>query len=231
MAEAPVIEATSRPGTGKGAARAARREGLVPGVVYGDNKDPVAINIKYNDLIRALKAGRFLSTLLTLRVDGQDNRVICRNVQRDVVKDLPIHADFLRLSPRARIGLYIPVEFENHDDAPGLKRGGVLTVVRGEVELDVRASDIPDHVTVDLSGLEIGDVVKISDVALPAGVKPTIERDFVIANISAPSALTAAEEEEEEAAAEAEAEELEEGEAAEGEAGEGEAAESDSEKE
>ncbi len=219
MAKAPVMEATSRQASGKGAARAARRENLVPGVVYGDNKDPVAINIKYNDLIRALKAGRFLSTLINLKVDGQDNRVICRNVQRDVVKDLPIHADFLRLSPRARIGLYIPVEFENREECPGLRRGGVLTVVRGEVELKVPASDIPDHVTVDLTGLEIGDVVKISNVTLPAGAVPTItDRDFVIANISAPSALVTEEEEEE--AEEAEA--LEEGEAEAEEGAEGE---------
>lgn len=211
MAEAPVIEATSRQASGKGAARAARREGFVPGVVYGDHKDPVAINIKYNDLIRALKAGRFLSTLINLKVDGKDNRVICRAVQRDVVKDLPIHADFLRLSARARIALYIPVEFENRAECPGLRQGGVLTVVRGEVELKVPASDIPDHITVDLTGLEIGDVVKISNVQLPPGIAPTItDRDFVIANISAPSALVADEEEEAE-----EAEEMAEGEEAE----------------
>ncbi len=225
MAESPVIEATSRKASGKGAARAARRENLVPAVVYGDRKPPVAISIKYNDLIRALKAGRFLSTLITLRVDGEDNRVICRTVQRDVVKDLPIHADFLRLSERARIALYIPVEFENREACPGLKRGGVLTVVRGEVELKVPASDIPDHVTVDLSGLDIGDVVKISNVSLPSGAVPTItDRDFVIANISAPSALTTEEEEEE---AE-EGEELEEAEGEEAEAAEGEDGEEES---
>lgn len=217
MAEAPVIEATTRPGTGKGAARAARRAGYVPGVVYGDNKDPVPINIKYNDLLRALKAGRFLSTLINLRVDGQDNRVICRGVRRDVVRDVPIHADFLRLSETARIALYIPVEFINRAAAPGLKKGGVLTVVRPEVELKVPASDIPDHITVDLTGLDIGDVVKISNVTLPPGVTPTItDRDFVIANISAPSALIAEEAEEAEeavrAAAEAEAEKEEGGE-------------------
>ena len=208
MAET-VIEATTRTASGKGAARAARRENLVPAVVYGDKKPPVPVSIKYNDLIRALKAGRFLSKLITLKVDGEENRVICRNVQRDVVKDLPIHADFLRLSPTARIALFIHVDFENRDQCPGLRQGGVLTVVRGEVELKVPASDIPDHITVDLTGLEIGDVVKISNITLPSGVVPTItDRDFVIANISAPSALVAEEEEEE---AE-EAEELEEGE-------------------
>jgi large subunit ribosomal protein L25 len=216
MADLQVIEATSREGVGKGAARAARREGFVPGVVYGDGRAPVAINIKHNELLKALKAGKFLSTLLNLRIEGRDNRVICRAVQRDVVKDLPIHADFLRLSERSRIALMIPVEFENEGASPGLRKGGVLTVVRNEVELKVRADRIPDHITVDLTGLGIGDAVKISDVSLPAGATPTItDRDFTIANISAPSALAA--EEEEEAA------EAEEGVAVEGEAEEEEA--------
>lgn len=219
MAEMPVIEASSRAGVGKGAARAARREGYVPGVVYGDGKDPVAIKIKHNTLLKALKAGKFLSTLINLRIDGADNRVICRGVQRDVVKDLPIHADFLRLSEKSRIALFIPVEFINRGASPGLKKGGVLTVVRPEVELRVAASDIPDHLTVDLTGLDIGDVVKISNVVLPEGATPTItDRDFVIANISAPSVLVAEDEAgagaaAEGAAAEAPAKEGESGEA------------------
>jgi large subunit ribosomal protein L25 len=190
MAEMSVLEATSREGSGKGAARAARRDGFVPGVVYGAGKDPVSINIKHNVLLKSLKAGRFLSTLINLKVDGEDNRVICRAVQRDVVKDLPIHADFLRLGVNSRLRLMIPVEFINEEGSPGLRKGGVLTVVRNEVELNVRASDIPDHLTVDLTGLDIGDTAKISDIALPAGTTPTItDRDFMIANISAPSAV------------------------------------------
>jgi len=202
MAETPVIEASSRAGVGKGAARTARREGFVPGVVYGDGKDPVAINIKQNVLMRALKAGKFLSKLINLKIDGEDNRVICRGVQRDVVKDMPIHADFLRLSEKSRIAIFVPVEFINRPASPGLKKGGVLTVVRPEVELRVAASDIPDHLTVDLTGLDIGDVVKISNVALPEGASPTItDRDFVIANISAPSSLISEEAEGEEGAA------------------------------
>jgi len=197
MAEMPVIEATSREGSGKGAARAARRDGFVPGVVYGGGKDSVSINIKHNALLKSLKAGRFLSTLINLKVDGEDNQVICRDVQRDVVKDLPIHADFLRLSQNSRLRLMIPVEFINEDACPGLRKGGVLTVVRKEVELNVVASDIPDHVTVDLTGLEIGDTVKISDITLPEGTRPTItDRDFMIANVSAPSVLIAEEDEE-----------------------------------
>ncbi len=222
MAEMPVIEATTREGVGKGAARAARRDGFVPGVVYGGGKDPVAINIKHNVLLKALRAGKFLSTLINLQVDGTDNRVICRGVQRHVVKDLPIHADFLRLSERSRINLMIPVEFENEEEAPGLRKGGVLTVVRNEIELKVRANNIPDHIAVDLTGLEIGDTVKISDITLPAGTATTItDRDFMIANISAPSVLLT--KEEEEAAEAAEAEEALEGEIEEGAEGEGEA--------
>ncbi len=222
MAQMPVIEATSREGVGKGAARAARRDGFVPGVVYGGGQDPVAINIKHNVLLKALRAGKFLSTLINLQIDGADNRVICRGVQRHVVKDLPIHVDFLRLSQTSRINLMIPVEFENEEEAPGLRKGGVLTVVRGEIELKVRASDIPDHIAVDLTGLEIGDTVKISDITLPAGTAATItDRDFMIANISAPSVLLT--KEEEEAAEAAEAEEGIEGEIEEGAEGEGEA--------
>ncbi|MFQ5566579.1 MAG: 50S ribosomal protein L25, partial [Paracoccaceae bacterium] len=115
MAEMPVIEATLREGVGKGAARAARRDGNIPGVVYGGGKAPVSINIEHKVLLKALKAGKFLTTMFNLKVDGSDNRVICRGVQRDVVKDLPIHADFLRLSESSRINLMIPVEFENEE--------------------------------------------------------------------------------------------------------------------
>jgi len=223
MAEMPVIEATTREGVGKGAARAARRDGFVPGVVYGGGKDPVSINIKHNVLLKALRAGKFLSTLINLQIDGADNRVICRGVQRHVVKDLPIHADFLRLSERSRINLMIPVEFQNEEEAPGLRKGGVLTVVRNEIELKVRANDIPDHIAVDLAGLEIGDTVKISDITLPAGTATTItERDFMIANISAPSVLLTKEEVEAAEAEEALEGEIEEGAEAEAE-GEGEA--------
>lgn len=206
----PELRAMARAGTGKGAARRARRENLVPGVVYGGGVDPLPISVPYNVLFKKLKAGRFLSTLYNLKVDGHDDvRVICRDVQRDVVKDLPVHLDLMRLRRNTRINVFIPVEFVNEGEAPGLKRGGVLTVVRPEVELLVTASEIPEKITVDLAGLEINDVVTISMVALPEGAKPMIDRDFVIANISAPSGLTA---EEEEGAEEGEAETESEGE-------------------
>ena len=204
--EIPDLVAEARAGTGKGAARQARREGKVPGIVYGDGKEPSPIQIEFNSLLTKLRAGRFMSTLWNLKVDGQDDvRVVCRGVQRDVVKDLPTHIDFMRLHRNTRVNLFIHVTFENHEKAPGLKRGGTLVVVRPEVELMVTASEIPDHITVDLTGREIGDSIHINDVVLPAGVKPTIDRNFVIANIAAPSGLRSADNEE--AAAEAEAEE------------------------
>ena len=198
--EIPDLVAEARAGTGKGAARQARRDGKVPGIVYGDGKEPSPIQIEFNSLLTKLRAGRFMSTLWNLKVDGQDDvRVICRGVQRDVVKDLPTHIDFMRLHRNTRVNLFIHVTFENHEKAPGLKRGGTLTIVRPEVELEVLASDIPDHITVDLTGKQIGDVIHINDVVLPEGVKPTIERNFVIANIAAPSGLVSAEAAESEA--------------------------------
>lgn len=188
------LNAEVRTGTGKGAARQARREGNVPGIIYGDGVDPQPIKMNYNYLLTKLRQGRFLQTLFNLKVEGQpDVHVICRGVQRDVVKDLPTHVDFMRIHDESRIELFIHVDFVNHDAAPGLKRGGTLTVVRHEVELEVTAGDIPDHITVDLTGRKIGDVIHIGDVELPSGAKPTIARNFVIANIAAPSGLVAEE--------------------------------------
>ena len=190
--EAQDFIAAVRTGTGKGAARQARREGNVPAIVYGDGKEPVALNISYNYLLKRLKQGRFLQSLLNLKVEGhEDVHVVCRGVQRDVVKDLPTHVDFLRIRDDSKIELFIHVEFVNHEASPGLKRGGTLTVVRAEVELEVTAGDIPDHITVDLTGKQIGDVIHINDITLPAGAKPTVARNFVVANIAAPSGLAA----------------------------------------
>ncbi|MYM57180.1 50S ribosomal protein L25/general stress protein Ctc [Thalassovita mangrovi] len=202
--EIPDLHAEVRTGTGKGAARQARREGKVPGVVFGGDAEPLSLNIPFNDLLKRLKAGRFKSTLFNLKVDGHDDvRVICRDVQRDVVKDLPTHVDFMRLRRTSRINLFIHVDFLNQETCPGIKKGGVLTVVRPEVELNVLAGDIPEKIEIDLANVNIGDVLHISDVTLPEGAKPTIDRDFVIANISAPSGLRSAEDEAgEEAAAE-----------------------------
>ncbi len=200
----PDLHAQNRTGTGKGAARAARRAGMVPGVVFGGDADPLAIQLPFNELLKRLKAGRFKSTLFNMKVDGhEDVRVICRDVQRHVVKDLPTHIDFMRLKRSTKINLFIAVEVEGQDKAPGLRKGGVLTLIRPEVELIVTAGDIPDHVTIDISEMEIGDNITISSVKLPEGAKPTIDRDFVIAQISAPAGLASADEDEE-AGAEAE---------------------------
>jgi large subunit ribosomal protein L25 len=198
--EIPDLVAEARTGTGKGAARHARREQYVPGIVYGGGADPLPIQLKYNYLLKHLKAGRFLAKLWNLKVEGQEDvRVICRGVQRDVVKDLPIHVDLMRLRRTSRVNLFIPVEVIGHEACPGLRRGGVLTMVRPEVELVVTAGDIPEKITIDLTGKAIGDTITISDVALPEGAKPTIDRDFVIANISAPSGLRSAEAEDDDA--------------------------------
>jgi len=202
--EIPDLHATVRTGTGKGAARQSRRNGNVPGIVYGGGADPLPIELPFNALLTRLKQGRFLSTLFNMKVEGQDDvRVICRSVQRDVVKDLPTHVDFMRLRRNSRINLFIHVEFVGQEESPGLKKGGVLTIVRNEVELVVTAADIPDHITVDVSKADIGDVLHISDVTLPEGAKPVIDRDFVIANISAPSGLRASDDEDEDTGEEA----------------------------
>lgn len=194
--EIPDLVCQERAGTGKGAARAARRAGMVPGVVFGGDVDPIAIQIPFNELFKKLKAGRFKSTLWNLKVEGQEDvRVICRDVQRDVVKDLPTHFDLMRLRRTTKINLFIPVEFVGEDVAPGIKKGGMLSVVRPEVELVVTAGDIPEKLVVDISELQIGDTVTISSIDLPNGTKPTIDRDFVIANISAPSGLRSEENE------------------------------------
>ena len=159
------LHAEVRTGTGKGAARQARRNGFVPGIVYGDNTAPQPIQVNYNALLKRLKAGRFLSSLFNLKIEGMaDVHVICRGVQRDVVKDLPTHIDLMRLHDETRINLYLHVSFINHEASPGLKRGGTLTVVRNDVELNVLAGDIPDHITVDLTGKQIGDVIHINDI-------------------------------------------------------------------
>lgn len=200
MADAIDILATARAGTGKGAARQARRNGDVPGIVYGGGDAPLPINLEFNALLKRLRQGHFMSTLFNLKVEGQpDQRVVCQGVQRHVVKDLPTHVDFKRVTATSRVKLRIEVRFENHDASPGLKRGGTLVVVRQEVELEVTAGDIPDHVTVDLSGREVGDVIHIQDVPLPAGARPTVDRNFVLANISAPSGLRASDNEGDEA--------------------------------
>ena len=200
------LTAEVRTGTGKGAARQARRDGYVPGIIYGDGSDPVAIKMKFNYLLTKLRQGRFLQSLFNLKVEGQpDVHVICRGVQRDVVKDMPTHVDFMRVHDESRIELFVHVTFINDLESPGLKRGGVLNIVHHTVELSCPADAIPDHITVDLTGLDIGDTVHISSIELPEGVTVhSHEDDLTIATIVAPSALKS-EEADAPAAAEGEA--------------------------
>ena len=194
--EIPDLVAHARTGTGKGAARASRRNGMVPGVVYGGGADPLPIEMPFNDLLKKLRAGRFMAQLWNLKVDGQEDvRVIARDVQRDVVKDLPTHVDLMRLRRTSRVSLYIHIEFEGEDSCPGIRKGGVLTIVRPEVELRVTAGDIPEKLVADVSRMEIGDTLTISQIALPEGARPTIDRDFVIANLQAPSGLASQQDE------------------------------------
>jgi large subunit ribosomal protein L25 len=201
--EIPDLEAQVRTGTGKGAARQARRDGMVPGIVFGGDTDPLPINIPFNKLLTMLRKGRFKSTLLNMKVEGHDDvRVICRDVQRHVVKDLPTHVDFMRLKRTTKINLFINVEVAGEDVCPGLKKGGTLNLIRPEVELMVTAGDIPESITVDISELQIGDNATIANVKLPAGAKPTIDRDFVIAQVSAPSGLASQSDDDEDEAAE-----------------------------
>ena len=203
--EIPDLVAHARTGTGKGAARASRRKGMVPGVVYGGGADPQPIEMPFNALLTKLRAGRFMAQLWNLKIEGQEDvRVIARDVQRDVVKDLPTHVDLMRLRRSSRVSLYIQIEFTGEETCPGIKKGGVLTVVRPEVELRVTAGDIPEKLVANVSQMEIGDTLTISQIQMPAGARPTIDRDFVIANVQPPSGLASQKDEEEDEVTETE---------------------------
>ena len=205
MAEVSIIAAERRERAGKGPARAARRAGRVPGVIYGAKKDPAMVTLDPRELDRELNTGGFMATIYDVQIEQNKERVLPRDVQFDPVTDRPIHVDFLRVSATTSVTVQVPVNFLNEEESPGLKRGGLLNVVRHEIEMFCRADAIPSAVEVDLTGLDIGDSVHISMISLPDGVVPTItDRDFTVATIAAP---TVAQEEEE---AE-EGEELEEG--------------------
>jgi len=212
MAEA-TFKATPRDRVGKGAARELRRQGLIPAVIYGDKKPPLAIAISYKDAMQRIYAGGFLSHVIDVEIDGESHRVIPRDYQLDPVRDFALHVDFLRIGIGARITVEVAVHFAHQDTCPGLKRGGVLNVVRHTVEVNCPADAIPEELVLDLAESEVGDSLHISAIALPEGVRPTItDRDFTIATIAAPSAFRSeaeeeAEEAEEEGEEEAEAEE------------------------
>lgn len=219
------LKAEAREKVGKGSARAVRREGKVPAVIYGEKQAPLAIALSYKDVYYKIHGGGFKTTVATIDVDGKKIRVLPKDYQMDPVRDFPMHVDFLRIGKNSVVTVNVPVHFLNEDASPGIKRGGVLNIVRHEIELHVPADKIPDAIEVDLKGLKIGDIIHISSVKLPKEVELTIDRDFTIATIAAPAVLTEAEEagvteEELEEAKEAEAEAEAEDEAAEGEEGE-----------
>ncbi|HEY5598395.1 MAG TPA: 50S ribosomal protein L25/general stress protein Ctc [Kiloniellales bacterium] len=190
MSTIATIPAEPRTGAGKGPARATRRAGRVPCVVYGAKQAPAMISIDPRELMRALRGGSFLATVFDVSVNGKTERVLPRDVQFDPLTDLPLHVDFLRVSPTTTVTVHIPVTFRNEAASPGLKRGGLLNVVRHEIEAHCRADAIPHHIEVDLTGLDIGDSVHISMIALPEGVRPAITgRDFTIATIAAPTVV------------------------------------------
>lgn len=185
MAEVVEIPATARPRAGKGAARAVRRQGKIPAVIYGEKQEPETIALDANELWKVVQRGRFLSTVLDINVDGQKRRVLPREVQLDPVKDLPLHVDFQRVGASDYVRVVVPVRFINEGASPGLKRGGVLNVVRHEVEVTCPPDRIPEALIVDLTGLEIGRSIHISAVPLGEGVRPTItNRDFTVATIA-----------------------------------------------
>ena len=191
--ESTVIPAKSRETSGTGGARAVRRTGDVPAVIYGQGGNSRAIRIAFRDMEKPYQTGRFTSTLFVLDVEGEKIRVIPREVQVDPVTERPIHADFQRLTAGSRIRLFIPVHFNNHTESPGLKRGGVLNVVRHEIEFFCPSENIPQLIEVDLTGMDIGDSLHISKIKLPEGLVPVIRnRDFTVATVAAPSAFAEA---------------------------------------
>jgi len=196
------LTATVREKVGKGASRAIRRSGRIPAVIYGDKQPPMTIALEERALTRRLHAGGFLTHVAMIDVNGEKVRVLPKDYQLHPVTDFIVHIDFLRVGEGAVVTLDVPVHFKNEAASPGLKRGGVLNVVRHAVECDVPVDAIPEFFEVDLTGLDIGDSIHISHVTLPEGVKPTItDRDFTIATIAAPAVLAAEDEAEDEAAA------------------------------
>ena len=179
-----ILNVEVRERTGTGGARETRRAGLVPGVLYGGDKDPVAVAVKTNEFRKALYTGKLLGHLVTLKYGEETQPVIAKDVQFDPVSDRPMHFDLMRVDEKAPVKISIPVHFKNADEAPFTRQGGSLEIVRHDVEILVRADQIPEELVVDLAKAEIGDTIRISDIKLPKGAEPTItDRDFVIATI------------------------------------------------
>jgi len=194
MSDTLTLPAETRDRAGKGASRALRRDGRVPAVVYGGNEEPLTIHVEEKELIRQLGTGHFFNSLVDVEIGGKKLRTLPKDVAFHPVSDRPLHVDFLRLSKDASVHVNVPVLFVNEDASPGLKRGGVLNIVRHELELVCEADKIPDDIQIDVTGLDVGDSIHISHVKLPKGSASAItDRDFTIATIVAPSGMRSAE--------------------------------------
>ena len=190
MSDQLTLSAEARERAGKGASRALRREGRVPAVVYGGKEEPLAVHVEEKALVKALGTSHFMNSIVMVEVGGKKVRTLPKDVAFNPVTDRPEHVDFFRLAKDATVTVAVPVRFENEEKAPGLKKGGVLNVVRHELELVCDAAKIPDEIVIDVTGLEVGDSIHISAITLPDGSSSAItDRDFTIATIVAPSAL------------------------------------------
>ncbi len=195
MSDALTLPAEARERAGKGASRELRRQGRVPAVIYGGKEEPTPIHIEAKELVRQLGTGHFMNSIVMVEVaGGKAVRALPKDVAFDPVSDRPIHVDFLRLAKNAKIQVAVPVVFLNEEASPGLKKGGVLNVVRHELELICESDRIPDQIEIDVTGRDVGDAIHISEVTLPEGSESAItDRDFTIATLVAPSALKKAE--------------------------------------
>jgi large subunit ribosomal protein L25 len=188
MAEMKTLAATVRSGTGKGAARSVRREGRIPAVLYGGGEAPTPISLDKKATTQLIFAGHFLTTIFELDIDGKKERAIPRDYQLDVVRDFPLHVDFLRLKPGSRLKVNVPVHFINQEQSPGLKRGGSLNIVFHTIEMTVPADAIPEAVTADLAGMDFNDSLHVSAIPLPEGCKPTNpDKNFTVASLAPPA--------------------------------------------
>ena len=187
MATVKELKATARPSVGKGAARAERRAGRVPGVIYGNNQPPLPISVDDRDLRQRILAGRFLTTIYDIELEGRKHRVIPRDFHLDPVKDFPLHVDFMRLGEGATIRISVPLHVERADASPGVKRGGTVNIVTHAIELECSVDNIPQFIEADVSGLEIGYSLHLTDIKLPAGVKSLIRQDATLVTIVPPS--------------------------------------------
>jgi large subunit ribosomal protein L25 len=187
MATVEELKATARPSVGKGAARAERRAGRVPGVIYGNNQPPLPISVENRELRQRILAGRFLTTIYDIELDGRKHRVIPRDFHLDPVRDFPVHVDFMRLGEGATIRISVPLHVERADVSPGVKRGGTVNIVTHAIDLECSAENIPQFLEADVGGLEIGHSLHLSDIKLPTGVKALTREEVTLVTIVPPS--------------------------------------------